>query len=377
MIFKKGYVYCDDYLFHKIDLEINKERIVAMGDFSDKVEKEEELMDFYVIPGLIDIHIHGCVNADFSDGILDGLNKIAKYLAKNGITSFCPTSLTLSAEQLRKVFQIAYRFKKQNKKEISYIHGITMEGPFISADKKGAQPIEHIKLPDIDLFKKLNEDARGMIKIVGIAPETKGSIDFIKQIKKTAIVALAHTNSDYETAKKAINNGATHIIHLFNAMPPLHHRKPGVIGAAIENKKVSVELICDGIHVHKSLIKAAFKLFTDDRIVFISDSIRSCGLNNGEYNLGGQKVYVKGRKATLADGTIAGSSTNLFDCMKIAFKMGIKREDVIKCSTINPAKVIGVSKYTGSITVGKYADLVICDKEFNISRVYIKGKRVF
>jgi len=288
MIFKNGYVYCDDCLFHKIDLETNKERIVAMGNFSGKAEKEEELaMDFYVIPGLIDIHIHGCVNVDFSDGKLDGLNKIAKYLAKNGITSFCPTSLTLPVEQLRQAFRIAYRFKKQNKKEISYVHGITMEGPFISADKKGAQPIEHIKQPDIDLFKKLNEEAKGMIKIVSIAPEIKGSINFIKQIKKTAIVALAHTNSDYETAKKAINSGATHVIHLFNAMPPLHHRKPGVIGAAIENKQVSVELICDGIHVHKSLIKAAFKLFTDDRIVFVSDSIRSCGLNDGEFILAG------------------------------------------------------------------------------------------
>lgn len=377
MIFNNAYIYCDDCSFHKTGLEIKKDRISTIGDFSGKLEKKEELVGFYIIPGLIDIHLHGSVNSDFSDGGLDGLNKIAKYLAKNGITSFCPASLTLPVEQLKQAFRTAYQFKKQKIREISYIHGITMEGPFISADKKGAQNVEHVKIPDINLFKNLNESARGMIKIVGIAPELKGAMDFIKQIKKSATIALAHTNSDYETAKEAINNGATHIIHLFNAMPPLHHRKPGVIGAAAENEKVSVELICDGIHIHESVVKAAFKLFTENRIVFVSDSIRSCGLNDGEYNLGGQKVYVKGRKATLADGTIAGSSTNLFDCMKIAFKMGIKREDVIKCSTINPAKTIGASKYTGSITVGKYADLIVCDKEFNISRVYIKGKRVF
>ena len=209
-----------------------------------------------------------------------------------------------------------------------------------------------------------------------LAPELEGSAAFVEQAKKLCTVSIAHTDSDYEHARAAIQAGVTHVTHLYNAMPPIHHRKPGVIGAASENEAVSAEIICDGIHVHPSSVRMAFKLFGAERMVLISDALRCCGMPDGEYELGGQQVFLAENVARLADGTIAGSATNLFDCMRNAIRFGIPKEDAVRAATWNPARQIHALDRVGSIANGKLADFVICGKDFTRREVWLGGEKI-
>ena len=250
-----------------------------------------------------------------------------------------------------------------------------MEGPFISPSKKGAQAAENIMQCDYEYFRQLQDAASGLIKLVDIAPEEPGAFEFINKAKDEVVISIAHTAADYDTAKKAIEHGASHATHLYNAMPPLHHRNPGVIGAVRDSQKCHAELICDGVHIHPSVIRATFAMFGAERMILISDSMRATGLEDGEYTLGGQPVTVRGNLATLHDGTIAGSATNLMDCMRFAVKQaGIPLEDAIMCATANPAKEINIFNETGSISVGKKADFVLLNDALDIIGVYIDGK---
>ena len=325
-----------------------------------------------LIPGLVDIHFHGCMGADMCDGTVEALDVITSYEASVGVTSVCPATMTIPRDELLCVMKNAGDYTYHGG---AHLVGINMEGPFISPSKKGAQAAENIMHCDYEYFSQLQDVAGGLIKLVDIAPEEAGAMEFIDKVKGTVVVSLAHTASDYDTAMEAIAHGASHATHLYNAMPPLNHRNPGVIGAVRDSDSCHVELICDGVHIHPSVIRATFAMFGAQRMILISDSMRATGLDDGEYTLGGQPVTVKGNLATLHDGTIAGSATNLMDCMRFAVKhAGLPLETAVMCATANPAKEIGIFDEVGSIAVGKKADFVLLDQDLNLAGVYIDGK---
>lgn len=336
-------------------------------------EAGTDLGGAYVIPGLVDVHIHGSGGADFSDGDYDGLVKMARCLAQKGVTSFAPASMTLPYEQIEQALSTAVLLRREMPEGCAWLAATNMEGPFFSEKKKGAQNGEYLKKPDFEAFRGLFEFMGGVIGIVDVAPELEGAVEFISKAKDFCTVSVAHTDSDYEAASAAFDAGATHLTHLFNAMPPIHHRKPAVIGAASERENVVAELICDGFHVHPSAVRMAFKLFPG-RICLISDALRCCGMPEGEYELGGQPVYYKDGAARLADGTIAGAVTDLYDCMKNAVAFGIPVEQAILSATIIPARQIGRDYEIGSIAKNKRADFIVCDKDLNRKQVYLGGK---
>ncbi|MEA4890331.1 MAG: N-acetylglucosamine-6-phosphate deacetylase [Clostridiaceae bacterium] len=372
MNFKNALVYRSDFAFHLGGFAVEKDVFATDSAGGDALDLEGK----YVIPGLVDIHFHGNSGADFSDGQYEGLVKIARYLAQNGITSFSPASMTLPEEQLAAAFATAVKLAQEKPENASHIRGITMEGPFFNPAKKGAQKADFLRLPDYDLFSRLNKNANNMVRLACVAPELAGALDFIRKVSPECTVSVAHTTADYDTAKAAFDAGASHVTHLFNAMPPLAHRAPGVIGAAAENAGVTAELITDGIHIHPSAIRAAFALFGAGRMVLVSDSMSACGMPNGEYELGGQKVLVSGRTATLVDGTLAGSATNLFDCMRTAISFNIRPEDAIRAATFNPARVIRADQKIGNIEAGKCADFIVCNPDWSIEAVYIGGRQI-
>lgn len=368
MIIKNANVFGEDCLFNKNDIYIENELIVNNKPSDNKIIDAENL---YAIPGLVDIHIHGSMGHDFCDATVEAIDVMSKYLGENGITSFVPASMTLSEERLMSIYKNAGQYHNQNGAILS---GINMEGPFLSQEKKGAQNGAYIQNPDIELFDRLNKESNNMVKLVSIAPELDNAMDFIKNVKNRAIISIAHTTANYDIAIDGFKNGASHVTHLYNAMRPFSHRNPGVVGAACDSECM-VELICDGVHIHPSVIRTTYKMFSDERVVLISDSMMAAGMTDGTYELGGQAVTVVGNKATLADGTVAGSVTNLMKCMKTAVSFGISLESAVKTATINPAKVIKEDKIIGSISVGKYANIVLLDKDLNIKSVFIKGKR--
>jgi N-acetylglucosamine-6-phosphate deacetylase len=366
MLIKNGFVFQEDSTFKQTDVAIDQEFIAEVS----KDGKEFDATGLYVIPGLIDVHFHGCVGYDFCDGTKEALKSIAEYEAKNGITTIIPASLALTDQSLEKIFENA---RDYDSKSGAMLMGIHMEGPYLAPSKKGAHNEAYLKNPFVTHFRSLNEKSGNLIKILSIAPELEGAMDTIEELKSEVVLSLAHTSAGYETATKAFQKGASHVTHLYNAMLPFSHREPGLVGAAFDNPTCKVELISDGIHVSPTVIRATFKMFGKDRIILISDSMRATGLENGEYTLGDLAVTVKDNKATLHDGTIAGSATNLMDCMKKAVSFGIPLEHAVTCATINPAKQTKLFDQVGSISSGKYANMVLLDKNLNIVSVILKG----
>lgn len=338
--------------------------------------REEE----FLIPGLIDIHFHGCLGQDFCDGKREAIECLAKYEIEHGVTGICPATLTLALEHLDNVLSLAKAYAEEGERPgEARLLGINMEGPFISHVKKGAQNEKYILKCDEKILTRFIESSGGLVKFVGLAPEENPNFeDFIKKAKGRVKISLAHTNADFQTALLAYRAGASHAVHLFNAMTGLDHRNPGVVGATVECKEVYAELITDGIHVHPVMVRAAFALLGEDRVVLISDSLRSTGMPDGIYDLGGQKVQKEGKRCTLVEGgNLAGSVSNVFDCMKTAVQlMKIPFRSAILASTINPAKALGVEKTVGSISVGKKADYLLLDNELNLKAVYQSGKEI-
>ena len=374
MKFKNAMIFTEKGIFEKGGFEVEDGKFIHVltADETDALDLEGA----YVIPGLIDVHTHGNSNEDFSDGNYEGLVKMAKYYGSCGVTSFAPASMTLPYETLAKAFGTARAFVDAKLPGMAVLRGIQMEGPFFAEKKKGAQNGEYLRNPDFEAFKKLYEDCGGLITIVDVAPELPGSVEFIEKASKLCTVSIAHSDAGYEEARAGVDAGVTHLTHTFNAMSPIHHRKPGAIAAAAENEKVSAELICDGLHVHPAAVRLVFRLFGADRVVLISDSLRCCGMPNGEYELGGQAVFMEDGLARLADGTIAGSAIDLFEILRRAVSFGIPKEDAILAATRNPARQIGCLDKVGTIADGKIADFVICDEELNRKAVYIAGQKI-
>jgi len=369
MIIKNADVFVEQGYFEQKDIVINADKFSK--DTTDSTIFDAT--DCFAIPCLTDIHFHGCMGYDFCDGTTEAIQAIANYELLHGIAAICPATMTLEEGVLTTICETAASYKSDSGSDLV---GINLEGPFISLEKKGAQNPEFITCPDKEMFRFLQNKANGLIKLVDIAPEAKGAMDFISAIHEEVRVSVAHTAADYDIAAEAFAKGATHVTHLYNAMQPFTHRAPGVIGAACEDDNVMVELICDGVHIHPSAVRTTFKMFGDDRIILISDSMMATGMTDGDYSLGGQAVTVVGNLATLSDGTIAGSATNLLDCVRTAVtKMEIPLGSAVKCATVNPSKAIGIYDNYGSIDHGKFANLILLDKEtLAIKYIIFKGK---
>lgn len=373
MILKNAEAFNGDFEKIRADVKIDGEKISKIGNFSS--EDGLDLTGLVVMPGLIDMHIHGCGGADTGDATPEALETMSQTLVKNGVTSFCPASMTLSFEELTKIFANIDAMK--DKVGGAYIHGANMEGPYIAMSKKGAQNPLYVRNPDKEEFKKLYEGCNGAIRVVDIAPECDGGDEFIKEIQPICPVSIAHTDAGYDEAVHAIELGVRHITHLFNAQSGLHHRKPGVVGAAFDVGRangVRAELICDGFHIHPATLRIAFREMGEDGTVIISDSMKAAGCPDGDYDLGGQPVYVRDGKALLADGTIAASTSNVYKELKNVISFGIPEKQAVKSATINPAKAIRVDDKTGSIEEGKLADILVVDKDYNIKLVIVKGE---
>lgn len=394
MRIQNGMVFHSEKGFQKADLEIRDGILsgIMTGTFGSQTdeartrqkqtedskrqtadgETQEDVLDAsgcYVLPGLVDVHFHGCAGHDFCEGTAEAVSVIEQYELSHGITTICPATMTLPEERLIKICKTASAFGGD------CLKGINLEGPFLSAAKKGAQNGAYLQDPDSAMLRRLNEASGGMVKLVSIAPELPGAMECIRECGREFQFSVAHTQADYQTAAEAMKLGAKHVTHLFNAMPAFTHRAPGVVGAAFDYH-ADVELICDGIHIDPCVVRAVFQLFGDDQVVLISDSMMAAGMEDGEYELGGQPVKVRGNLATLADGTLAGSATNLYDCMVTAIRLGIDPVSAVKAASCNPARTIGLAAECGDIREGMPADLLIADQNWKLQKVIKRGRIV-
>lgn len=365
MKFCGGNVFYKDK-FQRIDFEFENEKFKSFGNFSS--EDSININGKYIIPGLTDIHTHGAMNADACDGKVESIEIIAKYMMENGITQFVPTTMTFSEEILSKIFKTLGEYDNS----YANLVGIHMEGPFIAESKIGAQNPKYISKANVQMTKRLDNLSGGLLKIISLAPETDGALEFARELADDYIISIAHTDCDYDTAIDAFQSGFSHLTHMYNAMNGIHHRKPGPIIAGYERAK-TLELIADGVHIHPAIVRFSFDLM-GERIILVSDSMRATGLSDGVYDLGGQNVEVRGNTARLADkGNIAGSVTNLFKCMQTAIAMGVDRVKAVKAASVNPARALGL-RDMGEIEEGYFANFLILDEDFNLEAVYIRGK---
>ena len=392
MIIRNGKVFMEDFQFHPGNVLVQGERIAAVSD-SGKPEGEKaensshevslDAKGCLVLPGFVDIHLHGCAGCDFCDGEPESIAKIAEREALWGVTSLCATTMTVPEERLLqaacavRAYDRDWREKEPERwRRGSHILGIHMEGPFIAREKKGAQKEEDIQLPRASLIYKMQETSGGRVKLLTFAPELPGAEQMIRELGEAIVLSVGHTGADYDTALNAMRLGVKHVTHLYNAMTPYEHRAPGVVGAAADMPETAVELIADGLHIHPSVIRSTYRMFGEQRVILISDSMRAAGMPDGVSELGGQSVYIHGKKATLADGTLAGSVTNLYDCVRYCIKeIGIPVESAVRSATSNPARAIGADREVGSIAKGKYADLLLVDeKTLELEQVILRGR---
>ena len=376
MFYKNARIFTSDFQFHTGAFEVKD------GVFGEVLPENVpadaiDLGGATVIPGLIEVHSHGNSGADFSDGDYEGLKAMARYYAECGVTSFAPASMTLPYDVLEKAFANARKLVDENIEGLSVLRGIQMEGPYFSYKKRGAQNADYLKEPDFDGFKKLYDGCGGLITIVDIAPELPGAAEFVAKAKDLCTVSIAHTDCTYDDAKAAIDAGVTHLTHLYNAMPGITHRAPGVIPAGVENPNVQAEIICDGFHIHPAAVRLAFTMFKN-RMVLVSDSGRCTGQSEGyQFDLGGQIAELRGGVAKLAGtDTIACSASNMWKCLQNVLAWGIDEAEAVRAATYNPAKAIGAHKVVGSIETGKVADFIITNSDYSEKRVFLGGKEI-
>lgn len=383
MIIDNVYVFTPDKAFVKGGIILDGDKIRQVYEEKAAPQLSGDVMDgkgCYAIPGLIDLHFHGCKGDDFCDGNKDAIGRIAEYEASVGVTAIVPATMTLPVEELEQILHTAAEYKKETKdcRKADFL-GINMEGPFISPAKKGAQDARNILPCNVEICDRFLKASEGLVKFIGIAPEeSDNAAEFIREVHERVNVSLAHTNADYDTAMEACREGVNHAVHLYNAMPAFTHRAPGVVGAVFDSKDVMAEIICDGIHIHPSVVRATFQMMGADRMILISDSMRATGMPDGQYTLGGLDVKVVGRLATLvSDGAIAGSATNLMDCMRtVVKKMDLPLETAVACATINPARSLGVEEQYGSLEAGKKAHVVLLDRDLELKAVIKDGVKI-
>ncbi len=351
-----------------------EEKIIGLVDESE-IPAAAEIMDAtgcYLAPGLVDVHIHGYLGEDASDGVAEGIRKMAEGVMKNGVTTFLPTTMTVSMPEIERALDTVRSLQEESKTwRGAYLAGVNAEGPFINESKKGAQAAEHIKKPDADFILKHQD----IIRLCTIAPEVEGGLEAIERITKSSDVrvSVGHTAATFEEAQQAGAAGATQVTHLFNAQTGLHHRKPGVVGAALSSDAYA-ELIADTFHVHPGLFSLVAKC-KGDKLILITDCTRAGGMPDGEYTLGGQKIIVKGIQCLLEDGVIAGSVLKLNDAVKnVHTYTDLPLYEIVAAASLNPATAIGMEKSKGSIEAGKDADLIITDMNFDIKKTIVQGE---
>jgi len=376
MFYKNARIFTGDFKFENGAFEVKDGKFGAI--LPENVPADAvDLQGATVIPGLIEVHSHGNSGYDFSDGDYEGLKKMAEYYLRCGVTSFAPASMTLPYDVLEKAFATAKKLAEEKPENCSVLRGIQMEGPYFSYKKRGAQNPAYLKTPDFEGFKKLYDDCNGLIRIVDVAPELEGAAEFVEKAKAYCTVSIAHTDSDYDHAKAAIDAGVTHLTHLYNAMPGINHRNPGVIPAAAENENVRAEIICDGLHIHPTAVRLAFNMFGGERMIIVSDSGRCAGQADGtKFELGGQIAQLIDGVARLEDGTIACSATNMYQSLLNVLSWGIREEDAVRAATYNPACSLGVQNVVGSIAAGKQADFIVCTDNYQNKRVFLAGVEV-
>lgn len=372
MLITNGNVF-DGEGFVQRDIAVSDGRFVETGAAAENADVLD-VAGCYVIPGLVDLHFHGSAGADISDGDVEGLHRMGAYEASRGITAVCPATMTLSEEALTRAAEAAAAYVPAA--DEAALVGINMEGPFISPSKVGAQNPAFVRNPSVEEFRRLQEASGGLFKLVDIAVEEPGADEFIQELAGEVRISLAHTCADYDTAAHAFELGVRHLTHLYNAMPGMHHREPGPIPAAAERTDVMAEIIADGVHIHPSMVRLAFNLFGDDRMVLVSDTLRAAGMEDGTYDLGGQDVTVRGPVATIDNGALAGSVSDLMRCLYVAVHdMDIPLVSAVKAATANPARALGLEAERGSIAPGKIADAVVLDeKTLEVKYVILRGQ---
>ena len=366
MVIKNGRVYLPGQGFTDCDLGFG-ELIEAAGSLG---EGGYDASGCYVVPGFVDIHTHGAMNRDFSDGDAAAMPVLADYYARSGVTSFLATTMTLKEPELTRAM---HAVRDAGDTGAARCAGVHLEGPFLSYNKRGAQNPDNLHKPDADMFMRLHEASGGAVKLVTVAPEEEGGLEFIKRVSPVCTVSVGHTEADYDTAMRAYDAGASHATHLFNGMPGLHHRKPGVIGAAFD-AGATVELICDGLHIHPSAVRCAMQLF-EGRLALVSDSLRCAGMPDGDYELGGLPIKLGGGVARLLDGTLAGSSISVGEAVRRAVSFGIPLERAIAAATSIPARAARLTD-CGELAPGKRADVTVLDGDLNVKMVFVGGCKV-
>ncbi|GFN36731.1 N-acetylglucosamine-6-phosphate deacetylase [Tepidimicrobium xylanilyticum] len=345
------------------------------GSFDDIIDAEGN----YLSPGFIDIHNHGNFGHDFMEATFEAFDIMADFHIKNGVTSFLATTITQKDSAIRRALISVGEYIESGSKDSkikAQMLGIYLEGPYFAVEKKGAQPEEYIKTPDIGELKEFIDLSKNNIKIVALAPEIDGAKEAVRFLREKGItISAAHTVATYEEAKLGMDMGITLITHLYNGMRDFSHREPGIIGAALTDERVACELICDGIHLHVGAMELAVRMKGKDGIVLVSDAMMATGLEDGKYELGGQDVYVRDGAARLEDGTLAGSTLTLDRAVyNMVHLVGVSLEDAVRMASLNPARVIGVERTKGSIEIGKDADLIVFDRDINILMAIVKGK---
>ncbi|MBU5312083.1 N-acetylglucosamine-6-phosphate deacetylase [Tissierella carlieri] len=368
-------------IFFGYGVVVEQDKIVEINiEDNIKIENIDLVIDGkgnFLAPGFVDIHNHGNMGFDIMDSTENAIDNIGRFHLKNGVTSYLGTVITSSYENMSNAIRNLANYK--NKKELSQLIGVHLEGPFFSLDKKGAQPGKYIKNPNKEEIREIFNISNGRLKMVSIAPETSGALDIISYLKsKDIIVALAHSNASFEETQIGINYGATVATHLYNGMREFNHREPGIIGAALLDERVYCEIIYDRIHLHDAAVKIAVRMKGVDKIVLVSDSMMAAGLSDGDYELGGQKVIVKNSTARLETGSLAGSTLNLRDAVyNMIYYLDIPINDAIRMASLSPAKAIGINGHKGSIEIGKDADMILIDKDINVLGTMVMGEWKF
>ncbi|WP_301280419.1 N-acetylglucosamine-6-phosphate deacetylase [Rossellomorea aquimaris] len=382
LLIMDGNIYAEDTIYEKGFIKIENGVITGMGDRSQLTDSEEYKVitlphGYSVVPGMIDIHIHGVNGADTMDAKREALDTMTGTLPKEGTTSFLATTMTEGSDAIEKALKATADYMSKHQRDgQAEILGIHLEGPFINPDKAGAQPLNRIQKPSVDTFKHWQALSQNHIKLVTLAPELDDDYELIRYLKENGIVAsVGHSGATFDQVGEAIDAGLSHVTHLFNQMSGLHHREPGIVGASFLRQELMVELISDGIHVRPEVIQLAFNQITDERLILITDSMRAKCLKNGQYDLGGQMVTVKDGKALLDEDTLAGSVLKMKDAFtNIQTFTTSDMRSAVKMTAENPAKQLNVFDRKGSLAPLKDADIVILDENNDVYTTICKGK---